>query len=109
MIRRPPRSTLFPYTTLFRSAPRGALALPVLRHSLRRQVDRVVDRGLPALDVDIVERAGECGLVGGHVLHDFYVVAGDEAHEKAFAVSARAGHDHLCELDDVINLAAQGA
>src|SRR3712207_7468957 len=33
MIRRPPRSTLFPYTTLFRSAweqqrPRGALAEP---------------------------------------------------------------------------------
>src|SRR5260370_21851555 len=30
MIRRPPRSTLFPYTTLFRSAshPRGRLALP---------------------------------------------------------------------------------
>src|SRR3712207_7720182 len=28
MIRRPPRSTLFPYTTLFRSAPRG-LQLPL--------------------------------------------------------------------------------
>src|SRR3989442_12365475 len=27
MIRRPPRSTLFPYTTLFRSAPRKALIL----------------------------------------------------------------------------------
>src|SRR5258706_10181250 len=27
MIRRPPRSTLFPYTTLFRSAPRGNLPL----------------------------------------------------------------------------------
>src|SRR3712207_8148267 len=27
MIRRPPRSTLFPYTTLFRSAAPGALAL----------------------------------------------------------------------------------
>src|SRR3712207_9392455 len=26
MIRRPPRSTLFPYTTLFRSAPFGAYA-----------------------------------------------------------------------------------
>src|SRR2546430_12703449 len=25
MIRRPPRSTLFPYTTLFRSAPRSAV------------------------------------------------------------------------------------
>src|SRR2546425_8537022 len=28
MIRRPPRSTLFPYTTLFRSLRRGALARP---------------------------------------------------------------------------------
>src|SRR3712207_9572095 len=27
MIRRPPRSTLFPYTTLFRSRPRAACAL----------------------------------------------------------------------------------
>src|SRR5260221_9910963 len=33
MIRRPPRSTLFPYTTLFRSrgARRHALGLPLLR------------------------------------------------------------------------------
>src|SRR2546430_12794033 len=30
MIRRPPRSTLFPYTTLFRSAPRENEQLPVL-------------------------------------------------------------------------------
>src|SRR3712207_7100669 len=29
MIRRPPRSTLFPYTTLFRSAPRNRLLAPV--------------------------------------------------------------------------------
>src|SRR3712207_8829855 len=29
MIRRPPRSTLFPYTTLFRSAPEPATAPPV--------------------------------------------------------------------------------
>src|SRR2546430_7501508 len=36
MIRRPPRSTLFPYTTLFRS---GEQARPVLRRSL------VVNRG----------------------------------------------------------------
>src|SRR5258708_17182627 len=28
MIRRPPRSTLFPYTTLFRSPPRQALQRP---------------------------------------------------------------------------------
>src|SRR2546430_12640748 len=31
MIRRPPRSTLFPYTTLFRSTSRGALSALVLR------------------------------------------------------------------------------
>src|SRR2546429_5894564 len=42
MIRRPPRSTLFPYTTLFRSAPRirrrGHLSLTVER--LRMQAGR---------------------------------------------------------------------
>src|SRR3712207_7886669 len=32
MIRRPPRSTLFPYTTLFRSAARRDAALRVERH-----------------------------------------------------------------------------
>src|SRR3712207_8726802 len=30
MIRRPPRSTLFPYTTLFRSVPLGIIGLVVL-------------------------------------------------------------------------------
>src|SRR2546430_2798387 len=32
MIRRPPRSTLFPYTTLFRSAPADRDAEPALPH-----------------------------------------------------------------------------
>src|SRR3712207_8344348 len=36
MIRRPPRSTLFPYTTLFRSRARG----PCLRLARRRVRDR---------------------------------------------------------------------
>src|SRR3712207_7530691 len=31
MIRRPPRATLFPYTTLFRSLARGASAAPGVR------------------------------------------------------------------------------
>src|SRR6476660_10179198 len=30
MIRRPPRSTLFPYTTLFRSAHRALMAAPIV-------------------------------------------------------------------------------
>src|SRR5258708_26129226 len=35
MIRRPPRSTLFPYTTLFRSRERPPEALPHLRRALQ--------------------------------------------------------------------------
>src|SRR2546422_3620620 len=39
MIRRPPRSTLFPYTTLFRSYATGMLRLP--RHKPRWQGRRI--------------------------------------------------------------------
>src|SRR5574341_2074786 len=38
MIRRPPRSTLFPYTTLFRSKPSGALALISFEPQKREQL-----------------------------------------------------------------------
>src|SRR5215204_7324255 len=42
MIRRPPRSTLFPYTTLFRSCGRDGLPGPSarLRRARRRGLDR---------------------------------------------------------------------
>src|SRR2546430_4766883 len=36
MIRRPPRSTLFPYTTLFRSAGQGLQELSALIHDVRQ-------------------------------------------------------------------------
>src|SRR5258705_7938333 len=44
MIRRPPRSTLFPYTTLFRSLPGGppSLGLALRRQHLHRQVRGLV-------------------------------------------------------------------
>src|SRR2546430_11899157 len=35
MIRRPPRSTLFPYTTLFRSSPRSRRSPPMPRRAWR--------------------------------------------------------------------------
>src|SRR3712207_8349874 len=44
MIRRPPRSTLFPYTTLFRSADRPAGARRVERHEPRDAAARRVRR-----------------------------------------------------------------
>src|SRR5258708_8526130 len=45
MIRRPPRSTLFPYTTLFRSTYiYGTLILAVLKNE-PRQAEALVDKG----------------------------------------------------------------
>src|SRR5258707_9279662 len=41
MIRRPPRSTLFPYTTLFRSAPRALKRLGYDREQVREIVEFV--------------------------------------------------------------------
>src|SRR5437588_9390867 len=41
MIRRPPRSTLFPYTTLFRSGPRRGIVLAA-RQQHRLLLDRMV-------------------------------------------------------------------
>src|SRR5256885_5542994 len=49
MIRRPPRSTLFPYTTLFRSHDHLAEAVDALRHAfdqaLRHDGDGLLARG----------------------------------------------------------------
>src|SRR5256885_10042355 len=44
MIRRPPRSTLFPYTTLFRSHPAGAALDPPLQRPIGDLLQRVPGR-----------------------------------------------------------------
>src|SRR3712207_3349068 len=41
MIRRPPRSTLFPYTTLFRSCPKRRFRLPANRPERQADIDRM--------------------------------------------------------------------
>src|SRR5467141_3599815 len=61
MIRRPPRSTLFPYTTLFRSAPRPAR---VVHH---RQVDLAGD-DLTGRD-RAAARSSRHQLLGERLLH----------------------------------------
>src|SRR2546430_12868982 len=55
MIRRPPRSTLFPYTTLFRSYARASLRYDdVAEH---QRVGAVVDLGRGRIEVDrLVDR-----------------------------------------------------
>src|SRR2546426_3927122 len=55
MIRRPPRSTLFPYTTLFRSVLRGIV----------RVTERVLtEEGAPLVDGDGVPHDMEIGVLG---------------------------------------------
>src|SRR2546425_2631973 len=67
MIRRPPRSTLFPYTTLFRSLERGD-RIPVgdADDRLRRQVDHRVD-------LELAQHALHQGLIA-------HVAARSEEH-----------------------------
>src|SRR5256885_10823236 len=57
MIRRPPRSTLFPYTTLFRSQVAG-------RPVHQRRVRLVLDRGAAALERELHAVGAAAGLVG---------------------------------------------
>src|SRR5438552_9446520 len=46
MLRRPPRSTLFPYTTLFRSSPEVYVLVPLPKIFDTTQVANVVARGV---------------------------------------------------------------
>src|SRR2546422_6072931 len=55
MIRRPPRSTLFPYTTLFRSRPLMLPGLWLQRLTTREPDDRQVEVAVRALR-EVVER-----------------------------------------------------
>src|SRR2546422_3429460 len=50
MIRRPPRSTLFPYTTLFRSLDRGHHAVLAVRAGQRALETAAEDRIAPVRD-----------------------------------------------------------
>src|SRR3989449_7219944 len=44
MIRRPPRSTLFPYTTLFRSIAREPRIVPYIDMPIQHASDRMLER-----------------------------------------------------------------
>src|SRR2546430_8739113 len=81
MIRRPPRSTLFPYTTLFRSADRGAV------EGRSRQ-----GAGKVAGDVDrAVLEVGQCERIG-------------EIDGEAQVCGIRRSEEHTSELQSQSNL-----
>src|SRR5260221_6562743 len=66
MIRRPPRSTLFPYTTLFRSMP---ISLPRHPHRLERLKAWMDDQGVDSAVVfgtdNVNHLCGYCRYFGG--------------------------------------------
>src|SRR2546426_5193738 len=82
MIRRPPRSTLFPYTTLFRSRAEGA-------RPEQPEVDqRVGQRALPAQE----------GGADGETRHD------GEGRYQREAVLRDRSEEHTSELQSPCNL-----
>src|SRR5690242_3561721 len=84
MIRRPPRSTLFPYTTLFRSLTEPGQ--PVLVGPPAAHGPDVAGRGAQR---DLEHRHVELGIVGEHADHRALV------HRGAGQVPVRPLHDHL--------------
>src|SRR2546427_9502036 len=92
MIRRPPRSTLFPYTTLFRSrwGAGNGRALDCKAHAGRAPADRRT----PPVDTQTKKRPAVAGLV-------FWVRA---ASTLAAHASVLRSEEHTSELQSQSNL-----
>src|SRR5256885_8947588 len=87
MIRRPPRSTLFPYTTLFRSIDRNSL----LAHATTSHAQPLLDEGPAGLPVVYTIAAG-----------GFDVVVNGE-HLMSWGIEPRS-EEHTSELQSPCNL-----
>src|SRR2546422_2170002 len=89
MIRRPPRSTLFPYTTLFRSlGPRGKLTLAV-RVPLETYLMGVVPGEIGSLSDDLVQ-AGRAQAIAARSYTLFYL--GRRGDRKSTRLNSSHGY-----------------
>src|SRR2546425_6682018 len=100
MIRRPPRSTLFPYTTLFRSRPAHGLRPPRLR-----RLGAVLRAALlPAGDASGVEGPADDVVPNpGEVLD----AAASDHHDRVLlevVADARRSEEHTSELQSLAYL-----
>src|SRR2546425_4392481 len=115
MIRRPPRSTLFPYTTLFRSPPVDRDQLVAMRRDLHqhpelgfeeRRTSALVAERLRALGYDVRTGVGKTGVValkGGAgrcvmLRADMDALPVEEANDVTYR-SQHAGKMHACGHD----------
>src|SRR2546426_9716189 len=97
MIRRPPRSTLFPYTTLFRSPALQVLFEPdqlLLNGLLEEREPRASDQGillLPALIVQqVVFKTAKADTVSAEDVPGLQSSAEEQIDQKLIAVGAQA-------------------
>src|SRR2546427_8421969 len=89
MIRRPPRSTLFPYTTLFRSVA-GRRAEHVTR---ARRVD---PRGPQQPEQRVARAEGDGDPPGGHEPHAVRAVAGDRKSTRLNSSHSQISYAVFC-------------
>src|SRR3712207_8439384 len=82
MIRRPPRSTLFPYTTLFRSAITSLWAADLVNRAAPRPGERLLDIacGTGVVSRLAAERMGAGHVVGLDINARMLAVARSEEH-----------------------------
>src|SRR2546429_9434266 len=96
MIRRPPRSTLFPYTTLFRS--HGALVQPALDFRVtvgeRKSARAIVITRGQIVETGLARLVGPTGHVGGEIADVNAVLAHIQKHKRA----GGTGVDHVVGL-----------
>src|SRR3712207_536766 len=108
MIRRPPRSTLFPYTTLFRSSFKSNFHVAEADHVAFFDLARLAVGNASAVDVSAVGRAGvgdEQRALAIHHERGMYlrdarmfkvkVVVGDAADVHAPSARPEAEHDFV--------------
>src|SRR3989449_5856442 len=100
MIRRPPRSTLFPYTTLFRSHNKLARGPQILRRLVEGgSVALVTDAGTPGISDPgflLVRDARAAGI-------DVVPVPGPSAVATALSAAGRS-EEHTSELQSRLHL-----
>src|SRR3989442_15425784 len=100
MIRRPPRSTLFPYTTLFRSLPRVELDAQMLEPLTDLPADRRRPLSDPAREDERVD-AAEDGGQRADVLANGIAEGGDGLGRPRIRRAAREQRLHVrCDAGD---------
>src|SRR2546429_6082755 len=102
MIRRPPRSTLFPYTTLFRSVPPAAHQI-LLRNLLRgRNEGGNVHHEIAALD----RKSTRLNSSHGYISYAVFCLKKKKKHNTKHSVTTlvdnKSSHSHHREVHDTI-------